>query len=697
MALDEDLTVVTIKWFLIIASMVVGVFINWQYQIITMAILLVGYVACFNLGRPNFQIVLGSLYGGLATGLGLQFLIAYGSKDRIIEMIIVPLLVWLVLRVLFYAAETKYTLHPNEALKQTRDEFEAASYFEDSVDHRSDYVARKGTSAWAGSNSGIADTGDETGYRISYEFFHSGGEIAMGGPTYGEAVFSNGCAFTGVGPSIALSEDGRYAAMTKPSRDTWGLLIADLHEKRVYDSAYGGIWELDYIENGVIYGRESPITHNTGLHLSIEKAIASAKELLMVQDDGWWVIDDANREPFAHYKAVTISSKQGQHKVTFVPDLKPHKSNPFMRDRNPDYNVLVDDELVEFKTDIKRAEALWVDGLPHEKVADGRFLVLPNMMIDFRDAVHDVFSIKDRTIFPLHKGCDRNTYLDFEYGKKSDAGNGYMLAQGHVFPKATDTYSAEYVSYGNTSPWDEEEVIYWDAKGRKRTQLRTLINRQIEYKIDLPKFSTVQDIKKCTTIRLLNRGHPSNAAGLTYQNASNDKGGYSAYQLTTSCGVELQNILHEAIWSRCGRYLAVVHFEHPPLVPHKISVIDFKVATVKTLAGSFALPSFIWFDGEMLDFTHVVGIEEYLIFGPDRLDDEKRQLRISEPEYAVNPYNLLIDGIDQRLANAEKKVESKKSKVGYSSATVSLISQHCILFAPAYVEPMLQPPVEIKS
>jgi hypothetical protein len=36
----------------------------------------------------------------------------------------------------------------------------------------------------------------------------------------------------------------------------------------------------------------------------------------------------------------------------------------------------------------------------------------------------------------------------------------------------------------------------------------------------------------------------------------------------------------------------------------------------------------------------------------------------------------------------------KKSKIGYSGATVSPISQHCMLFAPNFDKAILQPPAD---
>ena len=680
-----------IKWLLIIIGTVLGTISPWRYQIVVLATLLLGYAACFELKYPRSQIALESLFGGIATGLGLHFLVGFGSKNDIFGMIAAPLVTWLVLRVIFYSIETKYTLHPNAALTQIRADEEAAPYLDDSDDKRNPHQST--VSAWAGDNMGSATQPNANGAYMRYEYF-GGGEICMGGPTTGEAIFSNKVAISGVGPSIVLSEDGRYAAMTQPSRNKWGLLIADLHEKRTYAPDNIGFWEFDRIEKGVIYGRHSPITHNTGLTLSIDKAIASAKELPMVQDDGWWVLDYPGREPFTHYKAVTITSKQGAHKVTFVPDLSPFKNNPFLRHSNPDYTVLVDNELVAFEAKINRAEALWADGLPHESVYDGRFLVLPACVIDFKDAVNDTFSINNRTLLAFIAGCDAHTYTDFAYGEKQDMGNATLRARGYVLPRSIGFDGAENASNSNYAPWDDEEVTYWNAAKRKRVQARKQIERYFEYTINLDKLSYVNALKNCVTIHLVNRAQAKNQASFIYQNETNEKGGYSKYQLSTSCGVTLQNVLHEAIWSNCGHYLAVVYFEHPPLLPHKISIIDFKTATVKELAGSYALPSFIWFDDSMLDFTHLIGIDEHLNFGPNRTDDETIKYRVTDAEHAQNPYALLIDSIEQRKIDAEKRLNKKKSKIGYSGASVSQISQHCLLFSPNFNAPILQPPAD---
>lgn len=673
-----------LKWLLIIAGMLAGVFIPWQLQVVMMAVLLMGYIVCFKPKWLGFQIALESLFGGLATGLGLQFLIAFGSKNRVIEMILMPLATWLLLRIIFYGLETKYTLSPNAAITQIRST-------EDNTQNSNAIAA--GTSAWAGDNAGQATIADADGRYMRYEYFTTG-EIAMGGPTYGDVIFNNSCAFRDVGPSIVVSDDGRYAAMTLPSRDQWGLLIADLRDKRIYEINDSSFWEIDHIENNIIYGRHSPITSNTVQQLSITQAIQTANPLTMVQDDGWWVIDYPNREPFKHYKAVTISSKQNKHKVTFVPDLKPFKNNPFLRNQHPIYTVLVDDTLMDIDTACP--VATWVSGQADDSVQDDRFLVLSSQIIDFKDKNNNVFSIENRTVLPFIKGCDENTNISFEYGELSNANDGFLLAKAYVLPRSTGWDSAEYEAYSNISPWDEEAVTYWDINQFKRSQQRTRIKRYVEYKIDLDQYSQLKDEKNCALIKLENRGNANHTAHLMYANQTDTLGGYSCYQLTTSCGITLINVLHEAIWSHCGRYLAVVQFELPPLVPNKISIIDFKTSTLKNIIGSYALPSFIWFDQNMLDFTHLIGVDEHLIVGQNQRDESHLQLRLTEPVHAANPYALLIGGIEQRRSLAEQHVASKKHKTEYASATVNKIAQHCLLFAPEFDTAVLQPPIHTR-
>lgn len=501
----------------------------------------------------------------------------------------------------------------------------------------------------------------------------------MGGPTLGDAVFNNGCAFSGVGPSIALSEDGRYAVMTLPSRGAWEILLADLHEKILYKPrGIDCMWEIDRIEQGIIYGRDSPLTSNAAASIFIAKLFAKSKKQLLIEDDGWWVEDYPDRKPFPNYGAVTIKSKHGTHRVTFVPDLKPFRTNPFERSSHPVYTLLVDDELLDMETSSPTAR--WIDGPVGDPVEEGRFLLIGGRIIDFLHPEKEVFDVRKHTELLL-QDCDEHTHLNQRMDIK-DIGQGKILVQGKVMPRSVGWTEAEIEHYSTTSPYDEDSVNYWDAKGKQQQQ-RTRIEQHVEYIIDLPKYSELREPRKCTEINLVNRVNPAHWAQLLCRNA--------AYTCTTSCGLTLENIIHEAIWSHCGRYLAVVHFESPPQVPCRISIVDFETATIKAIPGTYALPSFIWFDEAMLDFSHIVARQESIIFGMGK--PESKTLRLSDPRFAANAYDLLIGSMDTRRAELLNQVgQSKQTSQDYASASVNQVLQHCILFAPDFDQPTLQPP-----
>ncbi len=677
------------KWLLITLAMMVGVFSPWQYQVVALVALLMGYAACFSLQWKLFQLSLAYLYGGLATGLGLKILILNISHHQFILMVIQPLLAWLVLRIFFYAVETQYTLWPNEAVAQLRAEGNVEA--QASGDDTWQPPARDGTSAWSGDSSDKASLPDNDGLYMRYDFFCTG-EIAMGGPTYGDVVFSNKCAFTGVGPSIAMSEDGQYAAMTLPSRNQWGVMLVDLLHKKAYQPKEGSsFWEIDSFKNGVVYGRFSPLTSNTKMQTNIQELIAAAEEMPLVQDDGWWVLDYPERKPFPKYHVVMVQSKRCTHKVTFVPDLKPHSINPYARMQHPKYIVLVDDVLLN--VEVSYPYAVWIDGVDNSKVQDGRFLKISAQLYDFRDAVHDVFNASSPATLNI---APLDEMTNVSLGDFSDAGHGVMAAQGIVLPRSTSFSEAEYESYSTTHPWDADEADYWNGQGKKQTRSRTRVETHMQYLVDLPKYSDVQSMRLCTEVRIINRANSTYSAKLNPVGGKSIGSHYSAYALTTSCGINMQEVTHEATWSHCGRYLAVVFFEAPPQVPQRIAIIDFETATVKELAAHYALPSFIWFDKNMLEFSHVIGVNETITYGIGKNSTHTAK-RLTDAKYAGNAYDFLINSLPVRVSALEKIAEEKKTSKGYAGASVNKVAQHVILFAPDFDVPMLQPPAEVKS
>lgn len=266
--------------------------------------------------------------------------------------------------------------------------------------------------------------------------------------------------------------------------------------------------------------------------------------------------------------------------------------------------------------------------------------------------------------------------------------DGGCLVRGTVQPRSTGWNDAEYEVFSYTHPSDEENTNYWDVKGRKRQQSRTRVERHVEYKLDLACYRAEKEIRNCTSIELINRGNAIHQAHLTYAGETDGQGQYAAYTCTTSCGLVVENVTHEATWSHRGRYLAPVHFQRPPNVPHRISILDFENAALRTLTGHYVLPSFIWFDDTMLELTHIVGVTESIAIGPGRVTEERFRIDPSRPA----PYDLLIGNIKKRRAELEHQAKSKARRNEYAYGSVSQIAQHCILFAPEFDQPVLQPP-----
>ena len=105
------------------------------------------------------------------------------------------------------------------------------------------------------------------------------------------------------------------------------------------------------------------------------------------------------------------------------------------------------------------------------------------------------------------------------------------------------------------------------------------------------------------------------------------------------------------------------------------------------------LPSFIWFDDTMLELTHIVGIKESIAIGPGRVTEERFQIDQSTPA----PYDLLIGNIKKRRAELAQQAKLKARHNEYASGSVTQIAQHCILFAPEFAQPVLQPPTSQPS
>lgn len=642
-------------WLLIIAGIPGGLFTRLTYGLFAGLALLFGYAACHRLRWPGLQLCFAYLFGGLCTGAGLQVLAGFGIREQLVPMFIAPLLLWLATRVIFTLLEERYSLTARRKFAPSPPP-----------------TAERGVSAWSGSASGGSTLPDHDGSRVLWRFYDSG-EICMGGPTFGDVVFTNGCAFQGVGPSVAIADDGRYAAMTLPSRDTWGMLLVDFEQRLAYHlSAREVPWEIDAISDGRIQGRISPLTGDTPVSLAIDQLVAEQEAIPLVQDDGWWLLDDAHRRPLPTYDAVSVSSSGGNHTLTFVPDRRPFRDNPFRRFETPSYALLVDRCLLDLET--RHTRACWIDTQEQE----GRFLVVGDQVLDLMpDGIFDPAKVR---LLPL-SGVD--DYPHAVLGPISPDAPGALRAEVVLLQRSTAFDRAESCGESSTHPWDEEEIVFRDSAGRRQRQHRTRVGRHAAYRIDLLAYVRNGDLRLATAIELKNRACPDRHAELHPLPAYGPDTPYAPYRCVTSCGIDPGPVIGEFAWSHCGRYLALVVAEAPPAVPGTIRLIDFELATQRDLPGYYPLPGFLWFSAEQLDFTFLCGICESVTEGPGKFTE--RRLLLSDPAHADAPHELLFGGIAARRQSL-----FAACRLNGGHASVQRISRHGMLFAPDFDRPVWQ-------
>lgn len=642
-------------WLLIVAGIPGGLFVPLSYALFAGLALLLGYIACHPLRWTEAQRAFAYLFGGLCTGAGLQVLAGYGVRGHLLSMIIAPLVLWLVTSVIFSLLRDRYSLTPAPALASAP----LAG-------------AGRGSSAWSGSASGGSTQAGSDGCRVLWRFYDTG-EICMGGPTYGDVVFSNRCAFRDVGPSVAIADDGRYAALTQPSRNTWGMLLVDFKQRLVYELSANDVpWEIDAISDGKIYGRVSPLTGDTPVSLDIDRLIAEQPAIPLVEDDGWWLLDDAQRQPLPRYDAVSVCSSGGRHTLIFVPDRRPFRDNPFLRFDAPSYLLLVDGNLLDVET--QHTSACWIDSAEHE----GRFLVIEERLFDLMpDAIFAPAAARE---LPL-AGADEFPHASL--GDMRAGAPGVLLAEVALLQRSFSTDRAESCDESSTYPWDEEEVDYRAADGQPRRHLRTRIERHAVYRIDLATYVSGASQRLATVIELKNRAQPAYRAELFPLPGYGPSTPYAPYRCATSCGVDPGPVLGEFAWSHCGRYLALVVAAAPPAVPGTIRIVDFETATWRDLPGHYPLPGFVWFAADQLDFTCLRGICESVSNGPGNFTE--RRLLLDDPALTETPHDLLFAGI---AARRQTLTDSCRDAGGHAS--VQRIVRHGMLFAPDFARPVWQ-------
>lgn len=206
-----------------------------------------------------------------------------------------------------------------------------------------------GRSAWDGDGSSFLWTEDG---KLLRWFFHAERELAMGGPIDGSLILTGDpeigrFAFCNVGSSFVISSDARFMAAPRPSRSGWTLLLVDLRHRKAWEiDRICCPQELDSFDRHMLKARRpAPANHGRRQYSASElQTLGTLRPL--IQDDGWWVEDSPARKPLPRHNVRAFSSPDLQHKLLLVPHVEAFETNPFLRQDEPGYSVVLNDHLL---------------------------------------------------------------------------------------------------------------------------------------------------------------------------------------------------------------------------------------------------------------------------------------------------------------------------------------------------------------
>lgn len=109
-------------------------------------------------------------------------------------------------------------------------------------------------------------------------------EIVMGGPTVCDYLLPDGSVIFNGGASSGFSPNGRYFVTPAPSRNDWPLMIYDRRRRLLHTCDVGSkFWEIDLVGDMTISGRESPLVSNQSWTAMIDDLIAHSRKQNMVE------------------------------------------------------------------------------------------------------------------------------------------------------------------------------------------------------------------------------------------------------------------------------------------------------------------------------------------------------------------------------------------------------------------------------
>ncbi|MDG9923685.1 MULTISPECIES: hypothetical protein [unclassified Pseudomonas] len=417
------------------------------------------------------------------------------------------------------------------------------------------------------------------------------GEIAMGGPTYGNYLFPDGVLLEGIGASARFSSSGRYFAAPLPSRDTWGLLILDRQERRVYRSAeVGEFWEIDEFSDEAISGRHSPLVGNQGYRMALADLLRQSEmvELVAVADlwlEPGWSLPHVDKD---------FPAPAGDHRLRGIAHL-------------PERLRELDDPLAPLRYPTLRLE---IDGEPSDLLIAAE--AVPVWRADGQALVCHAAALQSTPHW------SRPLWL-------WQAGQGWRQLP---------------------EPWaaaDDEPGLSWEGPRELTEQTLTLAGRMNTPQLDHLRFGYelhdyYSDVETCIghdaegrllageqcgtglvrVLPLMGEGRRGEGAVLGEPLLGGDRprfewlrdssdGRLGAYACRIGDWVLEDQWLLDHRVSDCGRYLALVAFAEAPAVPHRVCVVDMQRRRLLEFAGQPLVARLLDFRAGVLSLAQVRG------------------------------------------------------------------------------------------
>lgn len=411
----------------------------------------------------------------------------------------------------------------------------------------------------------------------------SHGEFAMGGPVICEYLFSDGSVILGAGASTGFSRDGRYFVAPIPSRERWGLLIYDRHNRLLHRCReVDRFWEIDLVDDTTVYGRSSPNTSDKSYAARVEDLIAcSSREEMVAVRDLWipqqdW--DHIHRQRDRSFPA----APEGGPVITLVPHLPPSLmalEAPLDPIYYPKAELILDGVASGFLISPNYPEAVWRD--------DGRALVCEAEVKDEdRERVYCLWSAdggwrripKGRNLHEDRPSARRTRFSALDAERLTVDWELYQPKLTHDGAGAIDGETPWPLEIGGRpypapALWQSLPLAGDGADGERieSAPLRNgkrLVWRFLRRDDELPR-----DVYAC------------------------------AWE---GCPLDGEWTLDHRI-SADGRFAAIVAYAPPPFVPHRIAILDAETGALAWVSGDYCDARLQGFGEDDLHFVHLVG------------------------------------------------------------------------------------------